>query len=830
MRNISDEDVNAIADAVARGLSAAGVGPTRGPLGGGGSPEQQQREARKLIDEYRKANGVVSTLNRSYNTFSNLLKGTAEPFKDATEEIDRLGEAIKNSTDQKTKEILQDRRDKVQITNSANRASHAVFEFGVSVTRTGVQLAENLFQASMSFVQSVANLRPGQEFQAFGGLLSSLTRVASGVGGALGQAVTGFGESIGKLGIVGKIAAVPIQLLGTAARVAAGVLGTVLPPVIELIASQAQATIAAFNNVSKSGVVLAGGMTEMRNMANGAGLSMDSFGRVVAANADGLKALGGSVSTGARRFADIQKNMLPFREGLLNLGITIDEQAQGILDYTNSLRGTGQLQNRSAQEIAEGTRQYLVNLRLVSSITGEEAKKAQERALAASRQAAVQSKLAGMPKEATEKFQALIRMFPGMEQAIQQMFLGGPVTGDLARVLSQMPETSAMMRNLVGGISDSGQNLTEYTEDAFRQMGDKAKVMANEAGRAGQTFGTVALYTGRYATEAEKVAALQRMGIDLDRMTAAEKEKLLADLRKQEKTEDPTTQAASKVAVAMNQIQILVEGAITKGMTAFANVLVNNMGAIEKGINKLGELLGKIPADGDLTKIGDQMKAGSGIAELAKPLATPAGTAVGAIGGGIAGNLAGRVAGAAAGALTAKLLGGIIGRALGSIVGSVVPLAGTLLGGYIGMQAGEKIGNFLYEQLFPAEKIEGRAAGGPVGRLIPYIVGERGPELFVPNVGGEIVPNKDMTSVSKMLQSMGLSDLFSGAGATTTTTMTTRTQSLTSDRAEQVLNEIKQILQDQTMVARMTNDVNQEAARLMGDLRNLQQQLVSGML
>lgn len=37
--------------------------------------------------------------------------------------------------------------------------------------------------------------------------------------------------------------------------------------------------------------------------------------------------------------------------------------------------------------------------------------------------------------------------------------------------------------------------------------------------------------------------------------------------------------------------------------------------------------------------------------------------------------------------------------------------------------------------------IEGREKGGPVSGNTPYIVGERGPELFVPAVGGSIIPN-----------------------------------------------------------------------------------------
>lgn len=38
----------------------------------------------------------------------------------------------------------------------------------------------------------------------------------------------------------------------------------------------------------------------------------------------------------------------------------------------------------------------------------------------------------------------------------------------------------------------------------------------------------------------------------------------------------------------------------------------------------------------------------------------------------------------------------------------------------------------------------GRAMGGPVTGRKPYIVGERGPELFVPNGSGKVVPNGEM--------------------------------------------------------------------------------------
>jgi TP901 family phage tail tape measure protein len=45
-----------------------------------------------------------------------------------------------------------------------------------------------------------------------------------------------------------------------------------------------------------------------------------------------------------------------------------------------------------------------------------------------------------------------------------------------------------------------------------------------------------------------------------------------------------------------------------------------------------------------------------------------------------------------------------------------------------------------------ATKLPGRAAGGPVTSQQPYMVGERGPELFVPGTGGSVVNNNDLRS------------------------------------------------------------------------------------
>jgi len=60
-------------------------------------------------------------------------------------------------------------------------------------------------------------------------------------------------------------------------------------------------------------------------------------------------------------------------------------------------------------------------------------------------------------------------------------------------------------------------------------------------------------------------------------------------------------------------------------------------------------------------------------------------------------------------------------------------------------------GNMFNFSTTPMNDIQGTvmyaANGGPVGRRNPYMVGERGPELFVPNQSGNIIPNHDLAGI-----------------------------------------------------------------------------------
>jgi phage-related minor tail protein len=57
--------------------------------------------------------------------------------------------------------------------------------------------------------------------------------------------------------------------------------------------------------------------------------------------------------------------------------------------------------------------------------------------------------------------------------------------------------------------------------------------------------------------------------------------------------------------------------------------------------------------------------------------------------------------------------------------------------------------------------ILGRATGGPVNAMTPYMVGERGPELFVPRSSGSIVPNNALAGATNVTYNITATDASS---------------------------------------------------------------------
>ena len=178
----------------------------------------------------------------------------------------------------------------------------------------------------------------------------------------------------------------------------------------------------------------------------------------------------------------------------------------------------------------------------------------------------------------------------------------------------------------------------------------------------------------------------------------------------------------------------------------------------------IGGLTDVINADGTDAKVKAAGKAGLGetAGEIGGAYAgmkggAALGTGIGAAFGGV-GAVPGAIIGGGIGALAGYFTGGGLGRAADASAQdkSVMQQLAAMFGrkNEAEVEISERDKAFLAKQK-EGISVQPKAAGGPVSAKTPYLVGEEGPELFVPSLAGDIVPTGQLqgTTGSALKQS-----------------------------------------------------------------------------
>jgi hypothetical protein len=185
-----------------------------------------------------------------------------------------------------------------------------------------------------------------------------------------------FNSSVDSLTTAAKAAAAGLLLLG-------GPLGLLAAAVMGGIAALGAYTKAAnemgdklyegYQGLAESGAAASDGMTGLFEDAKKLGLSMGELGKyteLIGANSKDLALLSSSVFEGRKRFADMGKAMEPFKESLMNAGLSQDQINAGSMQYLRLQTRIGQSQNKTTTELAEGARKYLIEQDALTKLTG----------------------------------------------------------------------------------------------------------------------------------------------------------------------------------------------------------------------------------------------------------------------------------------------------------------------------------------------------------------------------------------------------------------------------------------------------------------------------
>ena len=650
------------------------------------------------------------------------VKEFARSVRDAEQRVQNSSTATERANAQAVLASKKSQLDEIAVRQRIlERNVEAHIDYIESIDRAGQALgtfAKNLASGVGSLLTNLQS--GGSAIGVAGGILSTGITAAGNLGSAAGAGLSAAGSAASALGKKGRIAGFALDALGSIVSGLSKGMSALASAVLPYMIKEVERTLASFQSMSTAGAVFADGMTGMRRAASAAGLSLETFSKIMTANSESFGATGLGVTGAAKKFAEVSNIMARsgIQQQILNLGYSLEEYGSLTADVMADLNRTGGLRSVSDAEIASITGQYAKDLRIISSITGEDAKKKLAAVRAENDILAFQQKLAQMgPKQQQAINAAMLTMSEAERKNLRERIVYGSVINQEGAIMeASIPAIKDKMDRMMQ-LYNMGELNAETAARANADYADRIKEGALGASGLAQ-----AAMAGGGAAGGATNAIFASMQNAL-KYTKAAVEGGVDGVGKQAATQDDLTTSTVAAVIAIEAMRVEMEK------------LVMDSGALAK----FGEMLGQI------TKVMAE-----GLKELGGAVTGPNSGVGKAVGGGV-----GDVVGGVAGGLAGRAAGGLAGRALGGVAGSFLgpagTIAGALAGGALGDYLGGKLGEAISGLLGGGKALGGISAGPDSG----YLEKLHGVEAVVPLPDGRSIPvTMDSNGDSAMLNLM----------------------------------------------------------------------------
>jgi hypothetical protein len=370
------------------------------------------------------------------------------------------------------------------------------------------------------------------------------------------------------------------------------------------------------------GASFAGGMIEMRNIAHDSGMGMKQLQSAVSASSEEIKMMGVTHAEAARMMAHGAKTLATtmgtsgntVRDELLALGYSYEEQAQLVAQVNALDKASGATRRMSDAELAATTRTYAKDLKVLSDITGKDAKKAMEEAAQKGMQADIMAQLS--PEEA-KKFQAAYAAMPDYAKKgfLEYVSSGGTAITDQATniAMSQNAEVEKLIKGSYDSIKDSGKDASAAQKETLKQAsaaGQAQRDLNRANGNAIAVANTLGGSLQGAADMQNKISSSALYNADAveESTTAAES---------QATATDGLTKGYQDLTAQMTGFQNQMEKFATDNLPAYANILAKNAAetmayfqeALKVAVDFAGYVKGKLnEAEGNKAKHAEQEK------------------------------------------------------------------------------------------------------------------------------------------------------------------------------------------------------------------------------
>ena len=446
----------------------------------------------------------------------------------------------------------------------------------------------------------------GKAGSAAGSALFGVGKAAGVVAGGLGKIASGAGLATGALfGVVkqgidlaekGLSAADALARMGDDASDAASIFSglPVIGKIFTMVAGAADRMLAAYGAATAAGSSFGGSITQFSAAATTAGMNLQEFGALIAANGQAMGAFGTTTEGGAANFAKVSKQLRSTSSDLYALGFSTAEINQGLAKYGNLMKLQGLQGKQSNAQLAQGARSYMKELDLLAKVTGKSRQQVEAQMEAMAKDAQFQASMSGLGDGVRKSFLAVTTGLPdGLQDFAKDiMATGTATTEENQKLMAMMPQSAAMLQRMNQKMQ-RGEAVTLEERNALNNL------MKSEGGKQLQSIKSAGAANAELAGTVNRLAATQQInanalkeGTEEQKKAAANTDKFNEKMNKMKEVLAGLSNTFTGILANSGFLDLLISAV---GLVAdIANaVLVPALQALDKGIRPIVDIFQK---------------------------------------------------------------------------------------------------------------------------------------------------------------------------------------------------------------------------------------------
>lgn len=236
----------------------------------------------------------------------------------------------------------------------------------------------------------------------------------------------------------------------------------------EKLAAMTEQNLAAFRQLSKVGVNLGGDLDRVRLRALQAGLTMQEYGEVIAANSETIALLGKNADDGAAAFGKINKGLTTgnLSNQLLSLGYGFRDINELTASYIKINGGLTASQLKNTSQVQQSVINYGKELDVLARITGKSRESLQKQQEEQANDLNFQSYLNGLDADEREKANATLQLAmqsggKGAADALKAKLMGLPPLTEEAQMYVATMQAGGKSVDDFAAIVKNGKTLQQ---------------------------------------------------------------------------------------------------------------------------------------------------------------------------------------------------------------------------------------------------------------------------------------------------------------------------------------------------------------------------------